>query len=863
VPDTGRLIGNYRLGELIGEGGMGEVYLAEREKEFRKRVAIKLIRPGMANLEIVRRFVIERQTLAVLNHPQIVHLIDGGTTGDGLPYLVVDYVDGIPIDLYCDRHKLSVTARLELFLQVCNAVHHAHQNLIVHCDLKPGNILVTPEGVPMLLDFGIAKLLDPVSMGISTNIAKTRQRAFTPSYASPEQLLGQPVTTSTDIYALGVILYEMLTGHSPYPVTANDAPAAWMKSVCEGDAEAPSTVIRRVSDAGETRLTPESVSESREGDPQKLERRLRGDLDAILLRALRKEPQYRYASVDQFADDIRRHLDGRPVLARKNTTGYVTRKFLHRHKIAMAATAVVLIALIAGLASTLWEARVAARRFEDVRRLAHTFLFDVHDSIQNLPGSTPARSLIARTGTDYLDRLSRDARGDASLQLELADGYLKIGDVLGNPYNANLGDTSKALDNYRKAAALAESAVSAHPKDIPGRQILARVHLDLASVLPFDGKAPEALDHIKKAEQLYREVWAARPNNAEARLDLSRAYDAEGDIQGGARAVNLGHFKEAAGAYQQSVDMVPNLPASDPFSSRASRARAVELMKLGDMSDRTGHLDDALAKYQVALQTAEQLSRADPNDTRVLDMLAVDLNKIASIHTSLRNNQAAMETYQRAIETDEQILKADPNNGKARGGIIAAAKNLGDLFYYNLSQMPPALENYRRAAALLEAQAQSDPSNVVPRQHLAEVLLCVASTLIEMHQPAEARKNAQRGLAVAKELADRPGATQEQVYNYAYLGITVDPADLRNPQMVFPYARKAVEMSSESDPFALHVLAQTYAARADYTRAVQTEEKALALFPPVAPGKPVPNAQATVQHFLEECRQELKKRGGA
>ncbi|MGC9952509.1 MAG: serine/threonine-protein kinase, partial [Bryobacteraceae bacterium] len=387
------------MGERIGEGGMGEVYLAEREDQFRQRVAIKLIRPGMASPEVVRRFVIERQTLAALKHPRIVRLVDGGATGDGFPYLVVDYVEGLPIDRYCDQHKLRISERLRLFVETCDAVHHAHQSLVVHCDLKPSNILVTAEGSPMLLDFGIAKLLDPAAMGISAQMALTRQQAFTPDYASPEQLRGEPVTTTTDIYALGVLLYELLTGHSPYraiPATMAD----WMRSVCEEDAEAPSTVIRRITeipaneDTPAETLTPEKVSQCREGDPQALHRRLRGDLDAIVLKALRKDARDRYGSVDQLAADIRRHLAGLTVLARRNTTAYVARKFLRRHKLGVAAAALVLLTLAAGLASTLWESRVAARRFEDVRRLAHSFLFDVHDSIQDLPGSTPARALI-------------------------------------------------------------------------------------------------------------------------------------------------------------------------------------------------------------------------------------------------------------------------------------------------------------------------------------------------------------------------------------------------------------------------------------------------------------------------------------
>jgi serine/threonine protein kinase len=419
-PRTMPMIGPYRLLHLIGEGGMGEVYLAERENEFRKRVAIKLIRAGMASQEVVRRFVMERHMLAALNHPHIVRLVDGGATDEGLPYLVVDYVEGVSIDAYCDRKKLSIDNRLRLFIDVCDAVQYAHRSLIIHCDLKPGNILVTAEGTAMLLDFGIAKLLDPIALGLATQ-TMTRLRAFTPQYASPEQLRGEPVTTATDTYALGVILFELLTGHSPYRVTAAGSLVEWIRSVCDEDSDAPSVAIERViaapaaDEKSERNLTPETVSRHREGNPQALRRRLQGDLDAITLKALRKEPRERYGSVDQLAEDLRRHLAGRPVLARKNTAGYVTRKFLQRHKFACLAAALLLMSVVAGLTATLWEARIAARRFDDVRSLAHTFLFDVHDSIRNLPGSTEARSLIAKTGAAYLDRLARDSRGNSSL----------------------------------------------------------------------------------------------------------------------------------------------------------------------------------------------------------------------------------------------------------------------------------------------------------------------------------------------------------------------------------------------------------------------------------------------------------------
>ncbi len=832
----GRRIGPFLIVREIGEGGMGTVYLAERESDFRQRVAVKLIRADVAGAETIRRFTIERQTLAALNHPRIVRLIDGGTTEDGLPYLVVDYVEGVHIDKYCNTHKLGVKERLSLFLEVCGAVQYAHQNLIVHCDLKPSNILVTEESVPMLLDFGIAKLLDPVSLGFATDIAQTRQRAFTLSFASPEQLSGRPVTTATDVYALGVILYELLTGLSPYAAADHSSPAQWIKSVCDDDAPAPSTTIPIET-------------------PERNSRALRGDLDAIVLKALRKDPRDRYGSVDQMAEDIRRHLGGQPVLARKNTAPYVIRKFLSRHKIGVAAAAVVLLAIFAGVASTLWEARIAARRFDDVRNLAHTFLFDIHDSIQNLPGSTGARSLIAQTGTAYLDRLARDARGDSALQLELAEGYLKIGDVQGNQFRPSLGDTSKAVESYRKALPIAASIAEGNGKDAHAKRVLAQAHMDLASALPFTGDTAEALDHARKSEQLFREVLSSAPSSAESRQDLRRAYETEGDILGGARDVNLGRVPEAAAAYREALALIPQQGASELEET----ARTSLEIKMADMDDRAGRAADALKQYQSSLERAERIAGHDPNDIRTKGMVVVLLNRIASTQSELQQDASAIANYNRAIEIDESILAADPRNDKARSGLVVANKNLGDHYFYVIGNVAQALVRYRRVAELLDVQTRADPGNLVARQHLAEIRAEIASCLVKTGQVTEARHETRLSLATARELADRPGATPEQVYNYAYLAINADPADLRDAAAVLPYALKAVEMSHASDPSALHVLAQTYAQSADYRRAIEADEQALALFPPSEAGKPVPNLQASIQHQLKGSREKLKK----
>jgi non-specific serine/threonine protein kinase/serine/threonine-protein kinase len=820
----------------------------------------------MASPEVVRRFVIERQTLAALNHPHIVRLVDGGATEDGLPYLVVDYVDGIPIDRYCDQHKLSISQRLRLFVESAMAVHHAHQSLVVHCDLKPSNILVTGEGSPMLLDFGIAKLLDPTSMGISAQAALTRQRAFTPDYASPEQLRGEPVTTATDIYALGVVLYELLTGHSPYR-SSPESLADWIRSVCEEDAEPPSTVIHRVTETAEEdgrpaeTLTPEKVSQSREGDPQSLHRRLRGDLDAIVLKALRKDPRERYGSVDQLAEDIRRHLEGRPVLARGNTTAYVTRKFLQRHKLGVGAAALVLLTLAAGLASTLWESHLAKRRFEDVRRLAHTFLFEVHDSIQDLPGSTPARALIAKTGTEYLDRLARDARGDASLQLELAEGYDKIGDVEGNVAGSNLGKPLEAIASYRKALAISQSVLARRPNDRQARTVVAQSHEGLGLLLAFQGKALEGLEHFRQALTMRQALAGGEPGNVELRLDLCRSYEDQGDILGGARGINLGRTEEARALYQKALGLIPDLPAGHPSALRARRAKAVLLMKLADM-ERKADMADTLAKYTSSLETADSILQSDPNSMRARNLVTALLNKLAFAKESMGDLKGALLHFQRAVDLDDAALAADPNNDKARSDVVVTLKNLADLYYYEMNSLPEALRCYRRAGDLLEIQVRADPGSIVWQANLSEILTDVASILLATGHAPEARVQAQRGLQLAKGVADRPGANGDQIYNYAWLAVTVDPEELRDPAGALPYARKAVEMSKGEDPLCLHVLAQALAGTGDYRSAVETEEKALALFAPVEPGKPAPRNRGIIERALERYRQQLAKTGG-
>ena len=349
-PMLGRRIGAYRLEKRIGYGGMASVYQASRaDDEFRKRVAVKILRADFDNAELLKRFRNERQTLAVLDHANIVKLLDGGTTEEGLPYLVMDYVEGRPIDDYCDEHTLTVEQRLRLFCGVCEAVRCAHRSQVIHRDLKPNNILVAADGTPKLLDFGIAKVLS--AQTAETVITRTATRHLTPAYASPEQVRGEPVTVATDVYSLGMVLYELLTGHRPYRLKQR-TPAEMERAICEQEPESPSTAIDRVeterlADGTTVTKTAELVSRTRGGDPAKLRRNLRGDVDNILLKALEKDRQRRYASVDEFEQDIRNQLAQRPVKARRNTLTYRASRFAGRHATEVIAGATVLLILLA------------------------------------------------------------------------------------------------------------------------------------------------------------------------------------------------------------------------------------------------------------------------------------------------------------------------------------------------------------------------------------------------------------------------------------------------------------------------------------------------------------------------------------
>ncbi|HEY4369320.1 MAG TPA: serine/threonine-protein kinase [Steroidobacteraceae bacterium] len=689
----GRRVGPYRIESLIGHGGMGDVYKAVRDDDqYRKDVAIKLVRAGNDTTEMVRRFRAERQILAGLEHPNIARLLDGGATDDGHPYLVMELVSGVPIDRYCTQHDLALADRVALFRMVCAAVHYAHQRLVIHRDLKPGNILVTAAGEVKLLDFGVAKLLEPSVEGVAHDATMTVMRAMTPDYCSPEQARGEVVTTASDIYSLGVVLYRLLTGRSPNRPTQNPD-SDWIRELSQTEPLRPSAA------ADETTL-PRHV----DVDVHKWRRRLKGDLDSIVLTALRKEPARRYASADELSEDLRRYLGGQAVLARGDQFAYSAGKFIRRNKGRMAAGTLLLLSLIGGIVTTSREATVARtekvraeRHFNSVRKLANSFIFEVHDAIANLPGSTAARQVLVNNAVTYLDSLSDEAGEDAGLKRELAAAYEKLGDVQGGFHSANLGNSAGAIRNYQQALTIREVLYRDNADDNALQRDLIRNHGKLGDVLYEAGDAPEAVKHTTALTQIAEKVVAAHPtdfvgrrNLALARLDLGTKRTAIGDWQTGRIAMS------------DSVQMLQRLLAERPQDPVIKRLCVVAMNRLGEvLVDQGRDLQRALNLQIDGRKLTEELLQDDALNTDLRNLHAYLIGTAAKATAGIGSISKAVQGGKQAVQELQSLADADADNAQYRYNLADMLGNVSELVAQS-GDYPAALQMVQRALLLLE-----------------------------------------------------------------------------------------------------------------------------------------------------------------
>lgn len=756
---VGNRIENYSILEKIGTGGMGTVYLATRtNSDFKQKVALKIIKRGMDSEAILKRFSVERRILSTLKHPNIAQLIDGGISKENLPFFVMEYVEGKPLNKFCLEHRYSLDERLELFRQICSAVDHAHKNLVVHRDLKPSNILVTTDGIPKLLDFGIAKLLSDEDAEITV----TQTKMLTPEYASPEQFLGKNVTTATDIYSLGVILYELLSGHRPFE-TKGKSLEEIIQSICEILPERPSSVFsskfKGQSSKSENKTTQSSeqgtTNNEQKTNPQFAIRNshlLKGDLDNIILKALRKEPSERYGSVQQFSDDISRYLNGLPILARPQTFKYRFGKYFKRNKTVVLSAMLVLISLISGISATIWQSVVAKhereraeRQFAQTRKIANSLLFEIHDSITDLPGATASRELIVKRALEYLNSLSAEVDNDPELLLELSIAYRKVGDIQGETYQANTGDTKGSEESYRKSLEMQEQLLSTSPEDLKIHQEVLQTASQLGDNFFSQGKNTEAENAFKRAVDSALFVAEKEPQNHWINSSLAFNY---------LRLSWIINDKENRGnepdyfelARQFSEKSLASNPEDDYSMAIANEIYSNIGNQLGnpDYND-LGKPAEAMIYIQKSLTLRQKLVEKNPESYSSQNVLGIGYKDVGDIFLAQKKVVEAIENYEKALSIHQKLAENDEKNVNMQGTIAFDLNKLGNALLQN-GEIEKSLEKHRESVLIMEKIYVSNKANIMFAHTLASSLESLGDALVVKKQFADALSVYKRSL---------------------------------------------------------------------------------------------------------------------
>ncbi|MDD5544009.1 MAG: protein kinase [Acidobacteriia bacterium] len=789
----GQRIGNFKILCKLAQGGMGTVYLAVRDDDhFKKQVAIKVVNRGMDSELVLRRFRNERQILANLEHPNIGRLLDGGTTADGLPYFIMEYVEGRAIDVYCQEAGLDIDERLALFLKVCSAVQFAHQNLVVHRDIKPSNILIREDGEPKLLDFGIAKLLNPEPGSESVEGSFTGHQLMTPEYASPEQVRDEPMTTASDVYSLGVLLYRLLTGVRPYRVKATNL-LELQEAICHQWPDKPSSAVAQLERV-------EGPNSHEKGWTEKQRKKLVGDIDSIIMKALRKEPHLRYQSVEQFAEDIRRHLDGRPVLARRGTMAYRGSKFISRHKSLVAASVLIVLILTAGIVATEIERAKAVRRFDQVRKLANSFMFEVEDEIDK--GPTKAKELLVKKALEYLDSLAQESAGDRSLQRDLAAAYERMGRIQGNSYYSNLGDTEGGIKSYRKSLDLRLKLRSSDPKNPELQDELADSYEGLGDVLYTAGDLKAGLENYQHALELREPLVSSHPQNSSYRMELADLYGKVGDIQGMDGYPNLGNTEGALQSYRKSLSLHEQLSHADPNNRALQYDLAKTLISIGMLLHVTGEFQNAVAaerrgvalmeslagrepantEYQKQLLASyaslryvlfdtgdlagalaydrktlaqlEPMVARDPENEYLKRSLSVTYNSIGRGLLKMRDPEAALVEHHKALAISEELLRADPTSGEHSRDVAYTLQRIGDA-QAAARDYVHAFDTYRKSLEICQKILAEDATDSVIREDVSSAYAGIGSMLAALGDTNGALKAFDEAVPLAEQVASQ------------------------------------------------------------------------------------------------------------
>ncbi|MBZ5600790.1 MAG: protein kinase, partial [Acidobacteriia bacterium] len=796
----------------LGRVGMGVVYLAVRaDGRFEKRVAIKILRHDRIDNLFLRRFERERQILAQLNHPHIASILDAGTSPAGDPYFVMEYVDGEPVTAYCRKRALTVRQRLDLFLQICDAVQHAHRNLTVHRDLKPSNILVTASGAVKLLDFGIAKLIEP-GAGQASEQGAT-MAILTPDYASPEQIRNEPITTAADVFSLGILLYEMLSEQHPFQ-PGGRLPHEVMRAISEDDS-APMSAV-----------------------PGPRARELRGELDAIVLTALRKQPSWRYPSVEQLADDVGRFLRGQPVLARGDRLSYRFAKFARRQWLPLTAAALVFLVLAAGIVSTKRQARAAddarraaeaartvaeqerraadqqreaaernqhiaaeertvaeartreaeferrkeQERYREVRSLAASLLFDLHDGIRDLAGSTTARRLIVSKAQRQLELLSADSQNDPGLKRDLAAAYERMGELRVDRRKPEKSGAQAALEDYRRAVELRRSI-------------------------------------------------AAEPNaRSSDRRDLALSVAKTGDGE-----FLAGNTKQAVESYESAWSMARSLIQSDREDPSMRRM-------LGNIDERrctilvaAGNNAASIEACREGIAVLSPMADAAPDDVEIQRLIATTHASYANALRLSGDGKEAAKEGRIALDSLDRLQSLAPSNAEYRRLSASAGTILATSLAASGDERG-SFDAFRRSVHSMEVALEIDPGDLNSPLRLAVTLLAFSRRLTKSGDTSSAHQAVQEALRLLEQTATRPGAGPVEWNEYADALLKSEYPDLSDPARALQLAQNAVAATHRKNAFFLDTLAWAYFRSGDAPKAAQTERDALSLLPAGAKG---------------------------
>jgi tetratricopeptide (TPR) repeat protein len=829
------------IDELIGRGGMGAVYRAHRaDGQFEQQVAIKVIDLLLGRGFFRERFRQERQILANLQHPYIAHLLDGGVSEAGDLYLVMEYVDGAPILRFCEQSQMEPRQRAELFLKVCDAVQFAHQNFVVHRDLKPDNILIAADGTPRLLDFGTAKLIAEDHAGAAGGeLTREGYLSFTPQYASPEQVKGEPITAATDTYSLGVLLYRLMTGAPPYEIQTATT-AELIRVICTEPPRRPAQAA-----GGHKRFD--------------------ADLEAILLKVLRKDPLERYGTVEQLATELRAWLKGRPVQARKGTLRYRATKFAQRNRLAISAAVLVLASVLAGIAGVLWqahltrqEARMAEARSADLRQLSNSLLSELNEAIKELPGSTGAQKLLVTRVLEHLDRMGHDRSGDRQTQLDLVEAYTQLGEIQGDPYVQNLGDPEGALASFAKALGITEALLKTHPQDAEALRAYALVQQYRSAVLFGDDRTAEALPPMRAATGAWDKLLAMGRETTALLGDAGSAYASLGDELGQAGTSSLAANHEAQDAYRKAMAVDEKALQIDPGFLRAKRGILISRMKIGSILLETDPAS-AAREFRSGLERWNLLSAKEQEGLSMQRLHSMLLRKTAIAEAAMGENAPAAEHFAEAMRLVRGMAEKDPNDQRAQFDVVvvlddgmeavldAGDPELGATAVEQQRALQDAASKLRESIRILDRILKQDPHHDAWRAMRDYDAIVLSRLHAHTHLGAGAEPQIRAALMELKALAASPQASITVMGYGVNAFLREAPASLRDPAFAMQLAEREVQQSHGRIPSALLDEARACRAMGQLEKSRRFAAQGLALLPEPRPG----DSKAILRRRLE------------